>query len=394
MNLLLAWELGGGLGHVARLQGLGRLLREDGHKLTYAFRNPGAAAQLRQSDLDHAHPAPVMTVMPGSRRAAYDYADLLLLRGYESTERLHQKVAGWLDLIRTSGAECIIADHAPTACLAAHVAGIRSITVGTGFTVAPLTKPLNPLMSNSPEPEAGQFSLENRLDRAVADLLKQYGKPEVDRAVEIMAGRDRYICTYEELDAYGRRPEECYFGDIEPLSAGVAAHWASTSKPRLFVYLQAGVPITSLVIDVLSETETSCLLFLGGPRSRVSVGKQGGSLRMVDAPVDLSTLRGNCDLVLCHGGQGTLAAALLAGIPTVTLPLHIEQYMTASRLAALGSSRLVELEATRADIRNTVVGMVGNSVSRAAASGMAEKYAGFSPLVNAERLAGEISAEL
>ena len=47
MNLLLAWELGGGLGHVARLQGLGRLLREDGHKLTYAFRNPGAAVQLR-----------------------------------------------------------------------------------------------------------------------------------------------------------------------------------------------------------------------------------------------------------------------------------------------------------------------------------------------------------
>ena len=41
MNLLLAWELGGGLGHVARLQGLGRLLREDGHKLTYAYRNPG-----------------------------------------------------------------------------------------------------------------------------------------------------------------------------------------------------------------------------------------------------------------------------------------------------------------------------------------------------------------
>ena len=184
MNLLLAWELGGGLGHVARLQGLGRLLREDGHKLTYAFRNPGAAAQLRQSDLDHVHSAPAMTVMPGSRRAAYDYADLLLLRGYESTERLHQKVAGWLDLIRTSGAECIIADHAPTACLAAHVAGIRSITVGTGFTVPPLTKPLNPLMPNSPEPEAGQFSLENRLDRAVADLLKQYGKPEVDRAVE------------------------------------------------------------------------------------------------------------------------------------------------------------------------------------------------------------------
>ena len=98
--------------------------------------------------------------------------------------------------------------------------------------------------------------------------------------------------------------------------------------------------------------------------------------------------------MLCHGGQATLAAVLLAGLPIVTLPLHIEQYMTASRLAALGSSRLVELEATRADIRNTVVGMVGNSVSRAAASGMAEKYAGFSPLVNAERLAGEISAGL
>ncbi len=98
--------------------------------------------------------------------------------------------------------------------------------------------------------------------------------------------------------------------------------------------------------------------------------------------------------MLCHGGQATLAADLLAGLPIVTLPLHIEQYMTASRLAALGSSRLVGLEATRADIRNTVAGMVGNSVSRAAARGLAEKYAGFSPLINAERLAKEVSAGL
>jgi len=47
-------------------------------------------------------------------------------------------------------------------------------------------------------------------------------------------------------------------------------------------------------------------------------------------------LLAQCAAVLHHGGSGTIAAALAAGVPQVVMPLHFDQPYWAGRLADLG----------------------------------------------------------
>ena len=45
---------------------------------------------------------------------------------------------------------------------------------------------------------------------------------------------------------------------------------------------------------------------------------------------------GHCDAVVCHGGSGTLIAALSLGVPVVVLPMGADQPDNADRCEELG----------------------------------------------------------
>jgi UDP:flavonoid glycosyltransferase YjiC (YdhE family) len=50
------------------------------------------------------------------------------------------------------------------------------------------------------------------------------------------------------------------------------------------------------------------------------------------------------DLVLCHGGSGTVYGALAAGIPVVVVPVFADQFENGRRVAATGAGLVVEPE--------------------------------------------------
>jgi UDP:flavonoid glycosyltransferase YjiC (YdhE family) len=54
-----------------------------------------------------------------------------------------------------------------------------------------------------------------------------------------------------------------------------------------------------------------------------------------------SLLLPRCDLVITHGGSGTVMGALGEGIPLVVIPLGADQPHNAARCAALGIGRVV-----------------------------------------------------
>ena len=53
----------------------------------------------------------------------------------------------------------------------------------------------------------------------------------------------------------------------------------------------------------------------------------GQELLALHGFVDYSCLLPRCSAMVHHGGAGTVAAALRAGIPSVICPLHFDQYM-------------------------------------------------------------------
>ncbi|MCD2451335.1 hypothetical protein GO003_013130 [Methylicorpusculum oleiharenae] len=54
-----------------------------------------------------------------------------------------------------------------------------------------------------------------------------------------------------------------------------------------------------------------------------------------------------CDLVCCHGGNGTLYQALAFGLPVVAVATHAEQYIGAKRIEQLGLGRALTLDRVR-----------------------------------------------
>ena len=60
--------------------------------------------------------------------------------------------------------------------------------------------------------------------------------------------------------------------------------------------------------------------------------------------VNTETLLPHCDLVCCHGGNGTLYQALWHGLPSVVVTTHAEQYYGGKRIQQLGLGRALTLE--------------------------------------------------
>ena len=70
------------------------------------------------------------------------------------------------------------------------------------------------------------------------------------------------------------------------------------------------------------------------------------------------------DLVLCHGGHGTLSVALLAGRPLLLLPIYVEQLVVSRRVTEFGAGKLVRL-----DSRNPPYARLMNETLRDASYG-------------------------
>jgi UDP:flavonoid glycosyltransferase YjiC (YdhE family) len=58
----------------------------------------------------------------------------------------------------------------------------------------------------------------------------------------------------------------------------------------------------------------------------------------------MSRVQQEASLVICHGGFGTVTAALLAGRPLLILPQQLEQTVLALRLQKLGMALVVPKE--------------------------------------------------
>lgn len=65
--------------------------------------------------------------------------------------------------------------------------------------------------------------------------------------------------------------------------------------------------------------------------------------------VNTDKLLPGCDIICCHGGNGTLYQALAYGLPVVAVATHAEQYYGARRIQQLGLGRALTLKKVKRD---------------------------------------------
>ena len=154
----------------------------------------------------------------------------------------------------------------------------------------------------------------------------------------------------------------------------VAPGWIGDLPARPTVYLTLGsvVPLESgdlfaRVIAGIRELRVNLIVTVGDEFDRDDLGPQPDNVR-IESWITQAVLLPSCDLVVSHGGSGSVIAALAHGLPLVVIPLGADQPNNADRCDALGVGLVLDpIEATADDARVAVQAVLTEPAYREAA---------------------------
>jgi len=103
-------------------------------------------------------------------------------------------------------------------------------------------------------------------------------------------------------------------------------------------------PLLATILDALARVPAEIVVALGPGLDPAAFLPRRANVRLVSF-VPMAHLMPVSDLVISHGGSGTMLAALEAGRPMVILPMAADQPANAAACLAAGVARVVEREA-------------------------------------------------
>lgn len=345
MRILLAWELGANLGHLAQLNWLARGLREHGHEVVFALRDLAGAETMLAPQLGRRLPAPIALRQPTNAvRTQLSYASLLHNTGWGDAAGLAARLRAWRELLTLTGCGALAAVHAPTAILAAHTLGLPILHIGTGFTVPPL---LAPWPAFPTHPGGVPLELLARNETALLDsvnsALVHLGLPRLLRVQDLFAGVSSAVLSYPELDHYGplNRPEP-FFG-LPLMAAGAVVAWTAGGAPRVIAYLRAG-PLLAPMLAALRDSGAQVVARVAEVAPDTVRNYQRPGMRVVDQAIDLGVAAATGTAFVGYASHGATAEFLMAGRPGLLLPDVVERRLVARRARQLGAALIADVQ--------------------------------------------------
>ncbi|MCE9520921.1 MAG: hypothetical protein K8S25_00650 [Alphaproteobacteria bacterium] len=332
-SILFAWELGANLGHLKPLMALARDLAAKGAKATFAVND---LANVRLA----ARPGEFTTLQAplwpghqhfGHRPSVASYADILSGIGFADPSKLSTMIAAWDGLLELIKPDLVVADHSPALLAALHGTNTPVISVGTPFTMPPLSLDRLPPLRADQAPSLP----EARLLLSLKAALEERGMRAPARMVDLLRTNERLVFGLPELDPYRAYRDETILTPPEPLPPFVEA----PVKPRLFVYAGSEVPYIETLVQALVEMDVEIVAYLRGDVGPLPHFLKHRGHKVYDTPPPLEEVLPTVSHVLSQGGAFTCQAALAAGRPHLIMPLHNETELNLSMCAALGTAR-------------------------------------------------------
>ena len=394
-RIVFAWELGGDYGHIARLLPLALELRRLGHDPLFVVRELYGAELLLAPHGLAWFQAPLWIGQVTNLPAAAGYAEMLMRFGFLNPRALTGICRAWRNLLAALKAEMVVMDHAPTALLATRGLPLKRVNLGDGFCIPPSTRPLPLFIGWQRGNPVRQADSEERVRQVANATLLALDAPPLLCLAELFDCELSLFLSFAEFDHYPGRTGAQFLGPVFSLGQGAPAVWPDGEAPRVFVYLKAGYSALERVLGALREAPVRVLAHVPGAARETLKRNTSPSMRFSEAPLDILAARAGCDLAICHGGHGTVAAMLLAGKPMLLLPMQVEQAMTAHGLEKLGVALSVAPEAA-AQLPRIVKRALGDANLGAAARAFAARHQGYDPAATvaqaADRCAGLLEA--
>lgn len=374
--ILYAWEFGANLGHVGAFMPLARALREQGHEVHWMVTQPAVVGDFLASQGFTWLAAPTLpeVARPGP---PLTYADILLRFGYADSRTLFGLAGGWREAMRLTGARLVLADHAPTALLAARSLGIPVMLFSNGFTAPPRHSPLPNMRPWAPVPAPTLTQLDAAALAAVNAVLTRYGSTPLPYLASLFDVAEEALVTFPELDHYANRGPARYWGSLPSAGAGKPVAWPAGGSKRIFAYLRAESPNHEAVLNALLALGQATVIYFPNLPPALAARFAAPHLRYLDHPADIEQMTREADLAVTYASLATTTAFLLAGKPLLLLPGHLEQFLVARRVEEMGAGRLVNPEQPPGDLAAMLADLLDQPSWRTNAAAFAAKYAAF-----------------
>lgn len=388
-RIAIAWEMGGELGHAMACAMLARALAQRGHRIAFMFRELRQLGALPDADRYEVFQAPMSLFEGHGAGPSYSMADILLGCGYDDPRKLTGLLGGWLALLDRWGAELVVCDSAPTALLAARMRGLPRVSFGNGFQIPPRLSPL-PAFRIDAELKPGHLARSDaHALESVNAALAVFGARALRTLAEAFESDEDFLCTFPELDHYAGRPTAAYWGPRYHIEAGEEVRWPPHEGPRVLVYLRRTLPQLDALIDALAAGPCRVAAYIPELEPERRARLQSARRIVSERPLRLKPLLEGCELVVSHGGN-VAAGALMAGVPQLVFPTQYEQFLTALRLAQVGSGLWLGPGAKGADVATTLRRLLSKPAFATAARAFARRYALFSPAEQQRRIVQRI----
>jgi UDP:flavonoid glycosyltransferase YjiC (YdhE family) len=376
-TVLYAWELGADYGHVSSFLPVAQQLRVQGHRVVLAVKDLSRIQGLAGARDFEFVQAPVwLNEVGGLAEPMVCYTDMLHRFGYLDSAGLLGIARAWQALFALLRPQLLIADHAPTALLAARGQPFRRAIYGNGFLSPPRTTPLPNMRPWLQVPAARIENSERAALQTMNDVLNQLGAAGLDNVAQLFDVDENFLMTPEELDHYSNRGAAHYYGAVLSLRGGATPPWPAVPGPKLFAYVKPRHKHFPLLLQQLRDAPYAVLMHAPGLPEQRRVALESANLRICPEPVDMRYACREAAAVVCHAGFGTVLDALLAGLPTLLLPMQLEQDLTARNVVRLGMGVASDIDAQQpdfcADLRRLFDDLGYGEQARA----FARKYAG------------------
>ncbi|MDB5801582.1 MAG: hypothetical protein JWL63_2521 [Rhodocyclales bacterium] len=389
LRVLIALELGGNLGHLARCLPLARKLREQGHTVLFAVPDSRTAGQMLVQHGIAFVESPRITVAQRTARPPVNYADMLLREGYRDTVALQGAVQSWLNLFRLFQPDRIIADHAPTALLAARIAQLPAAALGSGFEIPPQSTPLPSMRPWDDVPTAQLAEADDGLLRTINTVLKVRRQPLMQSVAELFGSVRRILATFPELDHYGQRPGEHYAGVFYEPKAGEGAStvaWPEGQGARVLVYMRPEMRGFAPLLKALKASNHRVIFVAPGTHPSHVARFSAPHLHFSHQAVAFASLLPEADLAIGYGSIGFTTQTLRAGLPQLILPAFVEQQLCATRIMDMGAGLSLKAPWDEAGCRKAMEMILSDPAFDKAADAFSETYRNYGAGAEMERI--------
>jgi len=392
-RVVYAWELGMDLGHILPFLPLAQQLRDRGHEVIFVIRDLTHAETIIGRLGFQVIQAPVWQQIPKNlRNPPLNYSEIILRYGFLTAPGLKGLVKAWRTLYQYIGADLIIADHAPTALLAANTLNLKRVTIGTGFCAPPHISPLPNMRPWIKVPAKRLQTADTIALNNANSVISDLGGAPLKILADLFQVDARFLCTFPELDHYANRQGGGYWGSQFNIDDGTDVHWPEGNQPAVFVYLKTDYANYEKVLATLQDKDIRVVAYVPGIADGLLEKYRTDRIMICRDPVKLRPLLKDCQLAVCHAGAGTVAAMLLHGIPMMLLPTQLEQLLVSQRVEAMGAGLLLDSDkkSEKPDYGKVLNRLLTETAFRKAAGTFATRYAHFRPQAQYQAMASVI----